>query len=69
MAIYRSDNFETQIWQDIIFPNADWIFILKGRLSYEGKETISSPRFPSVLIGKGIETPKNIKGTVLYPNR
>ena len=70
MAIYRFDNAETKIWQEIIFPNCDWVFIPKGRVSYEPfsfrrsnkkKET----RFPSVLIGIGVNPPKNIKGIIL----
>lgn len=65
IAIYRCDNFETSIWQDIIFKNADWVFIPKGRISYEGKEGNGS-RFPSALIGYGLKTPKDIDGTLLF---
>ena len=64
VAIYRCDNLETALWQEIIFPNADWILIPKGRISYEGKEGKGS-RFPSALIGIGLEPPKNIKGHIL----
>ena len=36
VAIYRADNFETGIWQKVIFPNADWVFIPNKRISYDG---------------------------------
>ena len=64
VAIYRCDNLETSIWQDIILKNADWIFIPKGRISYEGIKGNGS-RFPSALIGVGVELPININGTIL----
>ena len=64
VCIYRCDNLETKIWQDIIFKNAKWILIPKGRISYEGKEGKGS-RFPSALIGIGLEVPKYIEGTIL----
>lgn len=71
IGIYRSDNFETRIWQDIIFKNADWIFIPKGRINYEydqGKRKISGSRFPSALFGIGIEPPQNLDGVILILN-
>lgn len=68
VAIYRCDNMETKIYQDIILKNCDWIFIPQGRVAYyynpelrQGKGT----RFPSALIGIGVPPPKNIKGVVL----
>ena len=61
VAIYRCDNFETKIWQDIIFPNCDWIFIPKGRVVYEGMNGNGS-RFPSALIGVGVDTPIGLEG-------
>jgi len=64
VAIYRCDNMETKIWQNIILKNADWIFIPKGRISYEGKEGKGS-RFPSALIGVGVEPPKGLEGHTL----
>lgn len=64
VAIYRCDNIETKIWQDIIFKNATWIFIPKGRISYDGKDGKGS-RFPSALIGFNVDTPKNIEGSIL----
>lgn len=63
VAIYRCDNMETKVWHDIIFKNADWIAIPKGRIRYEGFEGNSS-RFPSALIGKGLDVP-NLKGWII----
>ncbi len=65
MAIYRCDNFETKIWQEVIFPKATWIFIPNKRIAYEGMEG-SGSRFPSALIGFNVDVPKKIEGTVLY---
>lgn len=67
IAIYRCDNMETPLWQDIILPNADWIFIPKGRIAYEGIEGKGS-RFPSALIGIGVPPLKELNGTVLTLN-
>jgi len=64
VAIYRCDNFETKIWQDVIFPKATWIFIPNKRISYEGMEGKGS-RFPSALIGIGVEPPKELEGVCL----
>ena len=68
VAIYRIDNPETKIWQEVIFPNADWVFIPCGRVSYtpfgitiRGGMT----RFPSALIGLNVENPKGLIGTIL----
>lgn len=60
VAIYRCDNMETKIWQDIILPNASWIAIPKGRIKYDGFEGNGS-RFPSALIGRNVDPPK-LKG-------
>jgi len=64
VAIYRCDNMETKVWQEVILRNADWIFIPKGRISYEGIKGNGS-RFPSTLIGIGVGPPININGTIL----
>jgi len=64
VAIYRCDNLETKLWQDIILKNATWILIPKGRISYEGKAGKGS-RFPSALIGYKVDVPKHIKGSIL----
>lgn len=64
VAIYRCDNFETGIWQRVIFPNCDWIFIPDKRISYDGLDG-GGARFPSALIGVGVDFPKNISGTLL----
>lgn len=67
VAIYRCDNLETSLWQDIILKNATWILIPKGRISYEGKAGKGS-RFPSALIGFNVEAPKDYEGTILFVN-
>lgn len=64
VCIYRCDNLETKIWQDIILKYATWILIPKGRISYEGKAGKGS-RFPSALIGFNVEPPKDIEGATL----
>ena len=69
VAIYRCDNMETSIWQNIILANANWIYILKGRLNYEG-HTGKGARFPSALIGYGLPSSSilllsSINGTLL----
>ena len=64
VAIYRCDNLETSLWQDIILKYATWIFIPKGRISYEGKIG-KGFRFPSALIGFNVEPPKDIEGYTL----
>ena len=64
VAIYRCDNPETKIWQQIIFPNCSWIFIPDKRIAYEGMEGNGS-RFPSALIGFKVEKPTGLQGTIL----
>ena len=64
VAIYRCDNMETALWQKVIFPNADWIFIPDRRISYEGIDG-TGVRFPSALIGLGVNVPKDLSGTVV----
>lgn len=68
VSIYRCDNMETKVWQEIIFKNADWVFIPKGRVSYKTfdiKIMGGSCRFPSALIGVGVDPPKLIGGSLL----
>ena len=65
VAIYRCDNMETRVWQEIILKNASWIFIPKGRIFYEGMEG-KGPRFPSALIGYNVEPLENIEGVLLF---
>ena len=60
VAIYRCDNMETKVWQEIIFPNASWIFVFNKRVRYEGQEG-KGARFPSALIGFNVPLPKLIK--------
>ena len=64
VCIYRCDNMETKIWQEIILKNATWIFIPKGRICYNGLEGKGS-RFPSALIGFNVDIPENIDGRIL----
>jgi len=64
VAIYRCDNMETKIWQEVILLNADWIFIPNKRIAYEGMNG-SGSRFPSALIGFNVKEPKGLKGTLL----
>ena len=64
VAIYRCDNLETGLWQKIILANADWIFIPDKRISYEGIDG-DGARFPSALIGVGVDIPKGLNGTIL----
>jgi len=64
VAIYRCDNLETALWQREILPNCSWIFIPDRRVSYEGLDG-GGARFPSALIGVGLDVPKGLKGTVL----
>jgi hypothetical protein len=68
VAIYRCDNFETKVWQKIIFPNASWIFIPDKRVAYEGMDGNGS-RFPSALIGLNVEIPIGLNGTLLEPKK
>lgn len=68
IAIYRCDNMETEIWQKVIFPNASWIFVFDKRINYEydnNKRGITGARFPSALIGIGVEPPKELNGKLL----
>ena len=71
VAIYRCDNMETKVWQEIILKNADWIFIPKGRISYTPFETKNmrngmGTRFPSALIGINVPPPEDIDGKILF---
>ena len=67
VAIYRCDNMETKIWQELIFPNATWIFIPNRRIAYEGMEGNGS-RFPSALIGLNVKEIKDLGGITLTPS-
>ena len=64
VAIYRCDNLETGLWQRIIFLNADWVFIPDKRISYDGLDG-DGARFPSALIGIGVEPPIKLNGVTL----
>ena len=67
VAIYRCDNFETKIWQEIIFPNASWVFIPNKRIAYEGMDGKGS-RFPSALIGFNVPVIESLDGITLTPS-
>jgi len=67
VAIYRCDNMETKIWQELIFPNATWVFIPNRRIAYEGMEGNGS-RFPSALIGLNVKEIKDLGGITLTPS-
>jgi len=66
VAIYRCDNFETKIWQEVIFPNASWVFIPNKRIAYEGMRG-SGSRFPSALIGFNVPVIESLDGITLKP--
>lgn len=67
VAIYRCDNLDNKLWQEVILKKCDWIFFLKGRVNYEGFDG-SICRFPSALIGIGTVTPRDIKGRIVWVN-
>jgi len=64
VAIYRCDNMETKVWQDVIFPHATWIFIPATRIQYEGLQG-KGVRFPSALIGYNVNPPRGIDGVLI----
>lgn len=66
VAIYRCDNMETKVWQQIILPNASWVFIPNKRIAYEGLEG-SGSRFPSALIGFNVPLIESLVGITLKP--
>jgi len=68
VGIYRCDNLESKVWQDIIFKCVDWIIFFRGRTKYEdpfGNRT--SPMFPSAIFGKGISPPRGLDGVLIIP--
>ena len=74
VAIYRCDNMETKVWQEVILKNADWIFIPKGRVLYTSFEVGNMRngngiRFPSALIGVGVDIPKELEGRMLFTKK
>lgn len=34
VAIYKASNMDTGTWQDVIFPWADWIYVMRGRVNF-----------------------------------
>jgi hypothetical protein len=73
VAIYRFDNPETKLWQEVIFRHASWIFIPMGRVSYTpfdiNMRNGLGTRFPSALIGFNVEEPIDLPGTILKISR
>ena len=71
VAIFRIDNPETKVWQEIIFPHASWIFIPKGRVSYTPFDIDmrggNGTRFPSALIGFNVPPIESLGGITLKP--
>ena len=67
VCIFRCDNMETKLWQNIILKNATWILIPNKRINYEGMKG-NGAVFPSALIGYNVDIPKKIDGTILYPH-
>ena len=67
VCIFRCDNMETKLWQNIILKNATWILIPNKRINYEGMNG-NGAVFPSALIGYNVDIPKDIDGTILYPH-
>lgn len=69
VAIYRCDNMETKVWQEVILKKATWIFIPKGIIFYQYNPNLRNgqgSRFPSAFIGLNVEPPKNFDGVVLW---
>ncbi len=66
VAIYRCDNMESKLWQDIILKNASWIFIPNKRVNYE-RLNGDGARFPSAIIGFNVDPPIHLHGKVLFP--
>jgi len=66
VAIYRVDNLETGLWHKVILPNCSWVFIPNKRVCYEGLDG-DGARFPSALIGIGVDPPKTLGGITLKP--
>ncbi len=72
VAIFRCDNMEMKVWQDVILKKADWVFIPKGRVRYKPFDIPirgGMTRFPFALIGFGVEPPRNFEGTTLLIKR
>jgi hypothetical protein len=64
VGIYRCDNLETKVWQDLILPNIDWVHFPSGRINYEGHDG-KGAMFPSCLMGSGVPPPIGIEGRTL----
>ena len=62
VGIYRCDNLETKVWQQLIWPNVDWVFFFFHRINYEGHEG-KGAMFPSAIFSKGCPPPVGLEGT------
>lgn len=53
VAIYKTTNLETKLWQDLILPSAAWVCFLRGRTQYINEESHKPNKVPfgSALIG------------------
>ena len=72
VSIYKAANPETEIWQDLIFPSANWVCFIRGRVNYDeanGKPSEAVP-FGSALIGYNLSAPpQDLFGKVIVFNR
>jgi hypothetical protein len=66
VGIYRCDNLETKVWQEIILPHVEWVFFPGGRINYEGHDG-KGAMFPSAIFGRGVPPPTNLKGQGMMP--
>ena len=64
IAIYRCDNMNSNIWQDIIIPKGHWVFILNEKQNNDNF-IISELKFPTAIIGIGVNLPEGLNGRVL----
>jgi len=64
VSIYRCDNMETKVWQELILSKASWIWIPQGRISYKGQKGTGA-RFPSAIIGYNVALPILAGGTII----
>ena len=68
IGIYRADNLETKVWQEIILPNVDWVFFFSKRINYEGHDG-KGAMFPSALFGSGLPPPIGLNGRIMWMDR
>lgn len=72
VSIYKNDNPETQVWQDLIFPNFSFCFMPKGRINYADEKGVIQPQamFPSAIFGFNVKKPEELvklrKGFLMF---